>query len=282
MGTYVAISVKGQGTNLSLEDAQVYDKLKNAIYLAYEMVPEHYQQNFRIVRKTYHETFVDFVHKQERLFKRWLLAEKAETKSDVETLVLMEVFKNTLDKPLKTHLTDLKTRDLMEAARMADKYALSHKTSGAGTRDNETRHNPSTKSYQSKGHRFIDRGRNSDAPNQGAFANHGPDSQSNNTSRGGSGNYDSRGNRGSSSNVSGMRCSFCHSPTHKVADCYRRKNQDCTTEKKECSKDKPPVENQSVTLIAREVLPVGRGSLGKGGTNIKSRDSVFMRVKQRY
>ena len=34
---------------------------------------------------------------------------------------------------------------------MADEYALSHKTSGTGTRDNETRHNPSAKSYQSKG-----------------------------------------------------------------------------------------------------------------------------------
>ena len=134
-------------TNLSLEDVQVYDKLKTAIYLAYEMVPEHYRQNFRNVRKTDHETFVDFVRKQERLFKCWLLAEKAETKRDGETLVLMEAFKNTLDKPLKTHLTDLKTRDLMETARMADEYALSHKTSGAGNRDNETRHNPSAKAY---------------------------------------------------------------------------------------------------------------------------------------
>ena len=86
-------------------------------------------------------------------------------------------------------------------------------------------------------------------------------------------NYDSRGNRGSSGNVSGMRCSFCHSPTHKVADCYRRKNQERTTEKQERSKDKPPVETKSVTLIAREVLPVEGGSLGKGGTNIKSRDT---------
>ena len=155
-------ALKGQAqiacTNLSLEDAQEYDKLKTAIYLAFEMVPEHYRQNFRNVRKTDHETFVDFVRKQERLVKRWLLAEKAETKSDVETLVLMEAFKNTLDKPLKTHLTDLKTRDLMEAARMADEYALSHETRGTGTRDNETRHNPSAKSYQSKGHRFNDRG----------------------------------------------------------------------------------------------------------------------------
>ena len=131
----------------------------------------------------------------------------------------MEAFKNTLDKPLKTHLTDLKTRDFMETTRMADEYALSHKTSGTGTRDNETRHNPSAKSYQSKGHSFNDRGRNSYAPNQGAFANPRPDSQSNNTSRGGSGNYDSRGNRDSSSNVSGMRCSFCHSSTHEVVDC---------------------------------------------------------------
>ena len=214
--------------------------LKTAIYLAYEMVPEHYRQNCCNVRKTDHETFVDFVRKQERLFRRWLLAEKAETKSDVETLVLMETFKNTLDKPLKTHLTGLKKRDLMAAARMADEYALSHKTSGTGNRDNETRHNPSAKSYQSKGHRYNDRGRNSYAPNQDALANPRPYSQSNNTSRGGSGNYDSRGNRGSSRNVSRMRFSFCHSPTHKVADCYRRKNQERTTEKQERAKDKPP------------------------------------------
>ena len=69
--------------------------------------------------------------------------------------------------------------------------------------------------------------------------------------------------------MSGMRCSFCHSPTHKVADCYRRKNQERTTEKQEHSKDKLPVETKSVTLI---YLLVEGGSLGKGGTNIKSRD----------
>ena len=51
---------------------------------------------------------------------------------------------------------------------------LSHETSGTGTINNETRQNPSAKSYQSKGHRLNDRGgRNSYAPNQGAFATPG-------------------------------------------------------------------------------------------------------------
>ena len=99
---------------------------------------------------------------------------------------------------------------------MADEYALSHKTSETGTINNGTRHNPSAKSYQSKGHRLNDRGAKFLCSQPRGICYPRPDSQSNNISRGGSGNYDSRGNRGSSSNVSRMRCSFCQSPTREL------------------------------------------------------------------
>ena len=64
--------------SLSVEDGLVYDKVKNAILRAYELVPEAYRQRFRNLKKTNSQTYLDFARKKGILFDRWCAACKAD------------------------------------------------------------------------------------------------------------------------------------------------------------------------------------------------------------
>ena len=48
-----------------------YSYVKNAIFKAYELVPEAYRQKFRNYRKQESQTHVEFAHGKEVCFDRW-------------------------------------------------------------------------------------------------------------------------------------------------------------------------------------------------------------------
>ena len=58
-------------TQLSLEQSSDYDKVKEVILKAYELVPEAYRQKFRNCRKEHEQTHVEFARTKEQLFDRW-------------------------------------------------------------------------------------------------------------------------------------------------------------------------------------------------------------------
>ena len=58
-------------TQLSLEQSSNYDKVKELILKAYELVPEAYRQKFRDCRKEPNQTHVEFTRTKEQLFDRW-------------------------------------------------------------------------------------------------------------------------------------------------------------------------------------------------------------------
>ena len=58
-------------TQLSLEQSSDYDKVKELILKAYELVPEAYRQKFRDCRKEPNQTHVEFARTKEQLFDRW-------------------------------------------------------------------------------------------------------------------------------------------------------------------------------------------------------------------
>ena len=55
-------------TQLSLEQSSDYDKVKELILKAYELVPEAYRQKFRHCRKENDQTHVEFARTKEQLF----------------------------------------------------------------------------------------------------------------------------------------------------------------------------------------------------------------------
>ena len=63
-------------TQVSLEQSSDYDKVKELILKAYELVPEAYRQKLRNCRKDNDRTHVEFARTKEQLFDRWCSSKK--------------------------------------------------------------------------------------------------------------------------------------------------------------------------------------------------------------
>ena len=63
-------------TQLSFEQSSDYDKVKELILKAYELVPEAYRQKFRNCRKENDQTHVEIARRKEQLFDRWCSSKK--------------------------------------------------------------------------------------------------------------------------------------------------------------------------------------------------------------
>lgn len=113
---------------LSIEQSTDYEMVKSAILRAYELVPEAYRQRFRNLGKLDKQTYVEFAKEKEALFSRWCKSQKAETKEDLQQLILLEEFKNCLPDVICTYINEQKVSTLDRAAVLADEFTLTHKT----------------------------------------------------------------------------------------------------------------------------------------------------------
>ena len=81
-------------TQLSLEQSSDYDKVKELILKAYELVPRAYRQKFRDCRKEPNQTHVEFARTKEQLFDRWCSSKKVGSDHEkLRQLMLVEEFK---------------------------------------------------------------------------------------------------------------------------------------------------------------------------------------------
>nr|XP_005745554.1 PREDICTED: uncharacterized protein LOC102192742 [Pundamilia nyererei] len=83
-------------SSLSAECSLDYDKLKSAILLAYELVPEAYRQRFRGLKRVQGQSFLDFAREKSVLFDRWCVSSKATDLASMRELMLVEEFKNCI------------------------------------------------------------------------------------------------------------------------------------------------------------------------------------------
>ncbi|XP_051866842.1 cilia- and flagella-associated protein 45-like isoform X2 [Pristis pectinata] len=114
---------------LSAEDAADYTKVKQAILKAYELVPEAYRQKFRDLRKSADQTYMEFANGKRICFERWYMAKNVDGDFDKLTeLILVEDFKRCVPAELTTYLNEKAVETLQETARLADDYALTHKS----------------------------------------------------------------------------------------------------------------------------------------------------------
>ena len=122
---------------LSVEQSTDYDVVKNTIMQAYELVPEAYRQKFRSRQKGVGETYVEFAREKETLFDRWCSSkEVGEDYHKLREVMLLEEFKNSVRREVKTHLEEQKVDTLRKAAKMADEYELTHKEEFVKKREN--------------------------------------------------------------------------------------------------------------------------------------------------
>ena len=122
---------------LSVEQSTDYDVVKNTIMQAYELVPEAYRQKFRSRQKGIGETYVEFAREKETLFDRWCSSkEVGEDYHKLREVMLLEEFKNSVRREVKTHLEEQKVDTLRKAAKMADEYELTHKEEFVKKREN--------------------------------------------------------------------------------------------------------------------------------------------------
>ena len=117
-------------TQLSLEQSSDYDKVKEVILKAYELVPEAYRQKFRNCRKEHEQTHVEFARTKEQLFDRWCSSKKKGSDyPKLRQLMLVEEFKRCINSDVKSFLDEKEVETLEKAARLADDYTLTHKVS---------------------------------------------------------------------------------------------------------------------------------------------------------
>ena len=113
---------------LSLAESSDYDKVKDAILKAYQLVPEAYRQRFRKYKKFENQTYVEFAREKEDLFDQWFRSKKIPDSYDnLRQLILIEEFKECVHQDLRSHLEDKNVKTLEEAAVLSDTYTLTHK-----------------------------------------------------------------------------------------------------------------------------------------------------------
>ena len=166
-------------TQLSLEQSSDYDKVKELILKAYELVPEAYRQKFRNCRKENDQTHVEFARTKEQLFDRWCSSKKIGSDyPKLRQLMLVEEFKRCINSDVKSFLDEKEVETLEKAARLADDYTLTHKVSFV------SKANPRKLFYQPSGHKpspsFQSGNSNENAPKPkppGENKGHNPSSQ---------------------------------------------------------------------------------------------------------
>ncbi len=114
-------------SQLSVEQSQDYDYVKDVILCAYQLNPEAYRQKFRSSQKANNQTYVEFARKKEQLFDRWCHSKNVKQDfGKLRQIILIEEFKRRVPVNVKTYLDEKEVETLKEAADFADAYDLTH------------------------------------------------------------------------------------------------------------------------------------------------------------
>ena len=115
-------------SELSVEECQDYDILKQALLRAYARVPEFYRKRFRTMKKGNLETYSNFAFRMSLPFNSWIEGEGATKEVDkLIEVVKLEQFVNCLPTELHRWVIEKKPESLSEAAKLADEFAILYK-----------------------------------------------------------------------------------------------------------------------------------------------------------
>ena len=114
---------------LSVEQSQKYDYVKDVVLRGYQLNPEAYRQKFRNCQRDNSQTFVEFARVKEQLFDRWCHSKKVNKDFEkIRQLILIEEFKRRIPFHMKTFIDEKQVENLQQASDLADEYFLTHGT----------------------------------------------------------------------------------------------------------------------------------------------------------
>ena len=130
---------------LSVEQSQKYEYVKDVVLRGYQLNPEAYRQKFRNCQRDINQTFVEFARVKEQLFDRWCHSKKVNMDFEkLRQLILIEEFKRRIPFHMKTFIDEKQVENLQQAADLADEYFLTHGNF------NQQRNQSSDKQYTAK------------------------------------------------------------------------------------------------------------------------------------
>ena len=119
--------------SLSVADSQDYEKVKEAVLLAYELSAEAYRQQFRSSQMDAKESHVEFAHTKKKEFEKWIAAAKIEDMDGLQDAILAEEFLGKIALETRQYLADKGSVSVMHLAQLADKFVLAKKLGQKGT-----------------------------------------------------------------------------------------------------------------------------------------------------
>ena len=112
---------------LSVEQSQKYEYVKDVVLRGYQLNPEAYRQKFRNCQRDISQTFVEFATVKEQLFDRWCHSKKVNKDFEkLRQLILIEEFKRRIPFHMETFIDEKQVENLQQAADLADEYFLTH------------------------------------------------------------------------------------------------------------------------------------------------------------
>ena len=112
---------------LSVEQSQKYEYVKDVVLRGYQLNPEAYRQKFRNCQRDNSQTFVEFARMKEQLFDRWCHSKKVNKNFEkLRQLILIEEFKRRIPFHMKIFIDEKQVENLQQAADLADEYFLTH------------------------------------------------------------------------------------------------------------------------------------------------------------
>ena len=112
---------------LSVEQSQKYEYVKDVVLRGYQLNPEAYRQKFRNCQRDISQTFVEFARVKEQLFDRWCHSKKVNMDFEkLRQLTLIEEFKRRIPFHMKTFIDEKQVENLQQAVDLADEYFLTH------------------------------------------------------------------------------------------------------------------------------------------------------------
>ena len=112
---------------LSVEQSQKYEYVKDVVLRGYQLNPEAYRQKFRNCQRDINQTFVEFARVKEQLFDRWCHSKKVNMDFEkLRQLILIEEFKRRIPFHMKTFIDEKQVENLQQAADLADEYFPTH------------------------------------------------------------------------------------------------------------------------------------------------------------
>ena len=112
---------------LSVEQSQKYEYVKDVVLRGYQSNPEAYRQKFRNRQRDISQTFVEFARVKEQLFDRWCHSKKVNKNFEkLRQLILIEEFKRCIPFHMKTFIDEKQVENLQQAADLVDEYFLTH------------------------------------------------------------------------------------------------------------------------------------------------------------